>query len=313
MKSPTFLSVAIVGAFAILLSACSPSSTVSETPTATPSATASEAAVAEFAASTGDCAAMAATFRAVVSANPDSTAPELVATCNGDALIATSNGIPDYPYVATTPGELTASEVVLTIPSTPTESSDPEAVPALGPLGMAVNGVAIYGATEGTGGDVLSLEGALSECGGHEGPVDYHMHLFGWADGVDCLYDASEVEAGTSLVMGWAADGYPIMSGVVCSDAACGSVAQLTSSWQLTDSSLFASDTWSAHSFVEGSGDLDQCNGRIDSDGQYRYYATATFPYTLGCFHGTVADGALAGTATGGDAGGPGGPPGADG
>ena len=82
--------------------------------------------------------------------------------------------------------------------------------------------------------------------------------------------------------MGSAADVYPIMSGTVCADASCSSVKQLTSSWKLTDSSLFASDTWSAHSYEAGSGDLDKCNGRTESDGQYRYYTTTTFPYTLG-------------------------------
>jgi hypothetical protein len=93
------------------------------------------------------------------------------------------------------------------------------------------------------------------------------------------------------------------MSGVVCANTACSATKQLTSSWSLTDSSRFATDTWSAHTYTAGSGDLDRCNGRTDSDGQYRYYTTATFPYILGCYTGVVAANAVP------SAGGGGGPP----
>ena len=265
----------------------------------------------EFAASSGDCSAMAETFRDVTSANPDSTDPELTAVCDdaGETLVVASNSIPDYLYVATTPEELQAADVDISIAVNPVQADTPGEIPLLGTIGIAVDGVAIYGPTEGTGGDVLSLQGALSECGSHSSPVQFHMHLFGWADGVDCLYSSAEAESGDSVVVGWSPDGYPIMSGLVCEDADCTSLAQLTSSWQLTDDSLFASDTWAAHSYVEGSGDLDECNGRVDSDGQYRYYTTTTFPYFMGCYHGVVADGAIAGD--GGNA--PGGGPGASG
>ena len=274
-------------------------------PTAAPTTapTVAAATSADFAASSGNCSAMAATFRSVVSANPDFDDPTLSAECSGDTLVVASNSIPDFLYVATTPEVLQASEQTVSIAVNPVEATTPTAVPMLGPIAVAVDGVAIYGPTEATGGDVLSLVGALSECGSHSSPVQFHMHQFGWADGVDCLYSAADAESGGSIVVGWSPDGYPIMSGLVCTDAACSSTTQLTSSWQLTDSSLFASDTWSAHSYVAGSGDLDQCNGRVDSDGQYRYYTTATFPYFMGCYHGVVADGAIVGS--GANAGGP--------
>jgi hypothetical protein len=187
---------------------------------------------------------------------------------------------------------------------TPTETDSPGEIPLVGPSAVAIDGVPIFGPTEATGGDVLSLNGALSECGSHNGPPGFHMHLFGWADGVECLYSADAVESGPQLV-GWSLDGYPIMSGVVCVDDDCTETEQLESSWQLTDESLFASDTWSAHSFVEGSGDLDECNGRVDEDGQYRYYTTETFPYFMGCYRGELLDTSGAGGA------GLGGPPGA--
>ena len=105
------------------------------------------------------------------------------------------------------------------------------------------------------------------------------------------MFTPAEAAAAPQL-LGYAFDGYPIYTG---ND-------QYTSSWQLTDASLFASDTWAAHTYVAGSGDLDECNGRTDAFGNYAYYTTDTFPYVLGCFVGEVE---LVGG--GGGPGGPGG------
>lgn len=291
---------AYLGAFSallLILAGCTASTTTepSATPTETATAEAEVETAAEFGNTTGDCDATAASFRDVTSANPDLADPTLSATCVDDSIVVTSNSIPDYVYVATTPGSPNVIEQTYTLPATPTSAEDPspDDVPRLGPIGVAVNGVPLYGPTEGTGGDVLSLQGALSECGSHASQLAFHMHIFGSAEGVDCLYSAEEVASGDPVLVGWAADGYPIMSGLVCADGDCAEMTQLTSSWQLTDESLFATDTWAAHSYVEGSGDLDECNGRVDADGQYRYYTTTTFPYFVGCFTGEVSDDAL--------------------
>jgi hypothetical protein len=48
---------------------------------------------------------------------------------------------------------------------------------------------------------------------------------------------------------------------------------------------------------------LDKCNGRIGSDGKYRYHATDTFPYVNGCYHG-VAETGTGGPGRGGPGGG---------
>jgi YHYH protein len=151
------------------------------------------------------------------------------------------------------------------------------AIPKIGSLGVATNGIPIFGPTEGQGGDVLSLTGALSACGGHNGPTGYHFHLFGTSATTDCMFTPAEAKEGPKL-FGYALDGYPIYSG---ND-------QYKSSWKLTDSSKYATDTWSAHTYAAGSGDLDQCNGRTDANGNYAYYTTSTFPYVMGCFRGTV-------------------------
>ncbi|MEM8621364.1 MAG: YHYH protein [Actinomycetota bacterium] len=104
-----------------------------------------------------------------------------------------------------------------------------------------------------------------------------------------------EEAAAEPQLLGYALDGYPIYTG---ND-------QYTSSWALMDESLFATDTWAAHSYVEGSGDLDECNGLVDDDGDYAYYTTDTFPYVLGCYTGVVDLEAARGGGGGPDGGGP--------
>jgi hypothetical protein len=222
------------------------------------------------------CDDVAAAFVTAGSANPDLADPEVSAMCTGDTIVITSNGIPDYTYIETSPGDPRPADLVFTIPAEPVVADEPTAVPALGSAAVAVNGIPIYGLTEGQGGDVLSL-GALSECGSHNGPTGFHMHLFSTSETTDCLYSPEEVAAESQL-FGYAFDGYPIYTGN----------GIYTSSWELTDESLFATDTWSAHSYVEGSGDLDECNGLTDADGSYAYYTTDTFPYVLGCYTGVV-------------------------
>lgn len=238
------------------------------------------------------CDDVASLFTTRGSANADLPDPESSATCAGDSIVTSSNGIPDYTYIETSPGTPAASELSFTIPATPELADAVTAVPLLGTAAVALNGVPLYGPTEGTGGDVLSLEGALSECGSHNGPTGFHIHIVGTSDTTDCLFSPDEVAAGPQLV-GYAFDGFPIYTG---ND-------QYTSSWELTDESLFATDTWAAHSYVEGSGDLDECNGLTDAEGNYAYYTTDTFPYVIGCYSGVVdLDAAGAG---GGAAGGP--------
>ena len=233
------------------------------------------------------CADIAALFVTGASANPDLADPEVNGTCDGDSIVVTSNGIPDYTYIETSPGSPRANDYTFTIPATPTMADTVTDVPNLGTAAITLGGLPIYGPTEGTGGDVLSL-GNLAECGSHNGPTGFHIHLILTSDNTDCLFTPAEVAAEPQLV-GYAFDGYPIYTGI----------DQYTSSWELTDESLFATDTWAAHSYVEGLGDLDQCNGLTDADGNYAYYTTAAFPYVIGCYSGVV-DLAAAGAGGGG-------------
>lgn len=271
----------------VTVTGCSGGSSSDDAPTSTADSTAADTAAGATAAGL-TCAETAALFVTRGSANADLADPEVSATCEGDEVAVTSNGIPDYTYVETSPGSPNAADYSFTIPAAPTKADEVTDVPDLGIAAVALGGVPIYGPTEGTGGDVNSLEGALSACGSHNGPTGFHIHQILSSADTDCLFTPAEV-AETPQLVGYALDGYPIYTGA----------DQYESSWELTDESLFATDTWAAHSYVEGSGDLDQCNGRTDADGNYAYYTTTTFPYVIGCYTGVV-DVAAAGGGGGG-------------
>ncbi|MCB9666136.1 MAG: YHYH protein [Alphaproteobacteria bacterium] len=103
----------------------------------------------------------------------------------------------------------------------------------------------------------------------------------------------------------WAGPASPIHGPQSCLDVRCSQVVTFRSGWKQTgDPTTYA---WDAHTY-EASSDptvLDRCNGRVGPDGTYRYHATATFPYILGCYAGTPAENA--GDDGGGGGGGPGG------
>ncbi|MEE2789535.1 MAG: YHYH protein, partial [Myxococcota bacterium] len=71
---------------------------------------------------------------------------------------------------------------------------------------------------------------------------------------------------------------------------------------ELTTACLFKDYAWDNHSFKAQAGDafLDECNGRVGPDGTYRYHATSSFPYLLGCFSGTVSSNLQPGCSDGG-------------
>ncbi len=124
-------------------------------------------------------------------------------------------------------------------------------------------------------------------------------------------------------LIGWAADGYPIYSlyGYVDANNPRSGVKSLKSSWRLkkgtrpsgyqgpggTYDGTFTKD-WE---FVQGSGDLDECNGRTGvtpefPNGTYYYVITEMYPWIPRKFHGTPDNSFRRGP---GGPGGPGGRP----
>ncbi len=131
----------------------------------------------------------------------------------------------------------------------------------------------------------------------------YHYH------GVPKLYlESITSNSNEMLHVGWAADGYPIYYayGFSSADDNSSSMKMLSSSYQLKsgerpgdgDSAPCGSYTgvYSAdYEYVEGLGDLDECNGREGvtpefPDGTYYYVITNEFPGVPRCFVGTPSN-----------------------
>ncbi len=230
-------------------------------------------------------------------------APSLDVSCTDDTMIVNSNGIPHYEFNQMTPTDLSTQSYSWEIPLSPTLADVPSGIPLLGSVGIAVNGLPFYGPNEAANlgwGDPVA-DAILDWCLGHTGPTgDYHFHALSQ----DCFWDIEPGEV--SPIIGYAFDGFPIYGPVGCLDAECTQVVEFQSSWDETGTSEAA---WDNHVYTEKSGDeyLDECNGRVGPDGTYRYHATSTFPYIIGCYAGDV-NASQTGTGDGGgEGGGPGG------
>jgi len=222
-------------------------------------------------------------------------APAAAMSCVGDEVVFTANGIPTFEYVAITPNGLDAQDYTWRFPRTPARASATTEVPLLGPAAVTVTGLPIFGPTEnpmdGYRDPFLDdqLRNLLDECNGHTAPGGvYHFHAR-----PECIVAGLGGEA-YGLIVGWAFDGYPILAPLVCDDASCSSTHRVSSSWRLTlaEYTLATRDAaWDIHEFVDGLGDLDECNGLTIDDPSapydYAYFATDSFPYFMGCYRGT--------------------------
>lgn len=207
--------------------------------------------------------------------------PELAVSCTNDTMVIESNGIPNFEFMQITPNDLAVQEFVWEIPLNPIMADEPTDIPLLGAIGIAVNGLPINGPNESANGGYSDpyLDGILDFCNGHVGGGnEYHLHAV-----PSCIFE--EYEGSVGLVVGYAFDGFPILAPYICTDTNCTETIELTSSWQRTSD---VTSAWEAHEYIEGSGDLDQCNGMVMADGSYAYIATQTFPYILGCYVGEV-------------------------
>jgi hypothetical protein len=228
----------------------------------------------------------------------DGLMPELSATCDGDELVVTTNSIPFYSFIQMTPNALVENNQTYRFPLNPQLADAPSDIPLLGYAGVSVAGLPWFGPNEAgqpaaqAWGDPI-YNGITDPCLGHTAN-EYHQHALAQK----CL-DADNITAEPwtaadpdptqpSPVIGWAADGFPIYGPYGCLDKACTEVVEFQSGWVQTAAPV--QDAWDNHEYVASADDtvLDQCNGRIGPDGTYRYHATATFPYILGCYAGEV-------------------------
>ena len=211
--------------------------------------------------------------------------PEVSVECTDTELVVTSNGMPSYTFESITPNGLNEQTWEWRVPLQPTvAASTTSIVNVLGPLAFTTTGLPIYGPTEGPTptreafGDPI-YNGILDTCGGHTGyNADYHYHA---------LYSDVYCNLTSSVIIGYALDGFPIYNSVGCLDIDCTETAQFVSGYDVTGDPT--SYSWNAYTYnaTGKTNVLDECNGRIGPDGTYRYHATDAFPYVIGCFSGT--------------------------
>ncbi len=222
-------------------------------------------------------------------------APKVAGACEGAEFVIRSNGIPTFEYVPLTPNGLQAKNYAFKIPRAPAAAATPTDIPLLGAVAVSVTGIPIFGPTEnpmdGYRDPFLDdrLRNLLDDCNGHTAPQGtYHFHAR-----PECVMVALGGEK-RGLVLGWSFDGYPILAPLVCTDAACATTKRVKSSWKSTLAEYTEATrgpAWDIHAYEAGLGDLDKCNGLPITEAgakyDYAYFATDTFPYFMGCYHGT--------------------------
>ncbi len=246
-------------------------------------------------------------------------------TCTDSTRELTANGIPDHA-VGTFPNEnnpntITEQSVSASYTLAPTETtSSTELGGPAGVIGYVLNGVKMDPGTGGTcddsgstcdlGSNVgswriealgqTSFNFGEDENNAHVQP-DGQYHYHGLPEGFIAKQGGN---SSTMTLIGWAADGFPIYAryGYSTADDATSPLKTITGSYQLVSTvsdSRPAVDTYPLGTFqqdweyVEGSGDLDECNGRVGvtpefPEGIYHYYATDSYPYLQRCVKGAV-------------------------
>lgn len=232
-------------------------------------------------------------------------------TVRNEYRYITSNGIPnhhhgDFPNRGN-PNTISAQSYTFRMPAHPQMA---ESITPLGmnPFGVAVNGVPFDpGAAEwwnndpGFGWQYEALSGKINlgmdQNHAHVQPNGaYHYH------GLPTGLIAQLGEGQRMLLIGYAADGFPIYEqyGYRLKDIRS-DIIKLRSSYRLktgrrpnkigpggTYDGTFVND----YEYVEGAGDLDQCNGRQGVtpeylSGTYYYVITSEFPFIPRCYRGT--------------------------
>lgn len=243
----------------------------------------------------------------------------------GDTRTITGNGIPDhdvdlFPNVGN-PNTIQPQNISYSLTTAPSRSGTATPVRV---AGVALNGIKMEPETAEIYRDTAWRYEALTFGGRVDGDTNRN---FGTSLGFDCNfahvqptgeYHYHGVPTGlmpsspTVTIVGWAADGYPILGryGHETPGDASSPLVELSGSYVLrtgTRTALDAADDPPPGeydgTFVQDwtydatAGDLDECNGRaetIEVDGatyDYAYYLTYSYPFMPRCVWGTPADG----------------------
>lgn len=240
----------------------------------------------------------------------------------GDTRTITGNAIPNhdvdlFPNMGN-PNVISAQQNEYTVTTSPAKT--PVATP-LRTVGVAVNGVKFEPATA----ETFNSEGVWRYAAlTFQGRVDDDMIPVppGTTLGLDCNFahvqptgeyhyhgnpTALMPEAPAITLMGWAADGFPILGrhGYEVPGDDTSDLVELTGSYRVQEGPRAAQDTETVPAgdydgtfeqdwiYDAAVGDLDECNGRdetITLDGEtfeYAYYLTHTYPFVPRCVWGT--------------------------
>jgi YHYH protein len=231
-------------------------------------------------------------------------------TIEGDYRMIRANGLPDhepgkFPNRGN-PNSIQAQNYVFRVPAHPQVAAKITPL-RMQPFGVAINGVVFDpGAAEWWNNDRSSgwqyepISGpkklGMDQNNAHVQPTGaYHYH--GLPTGL-----LSKVKGAKErmILLGWAADGFPIYAPWGYSDPrnAKSSLKPVKSSYQLKKGTrpngpggsydgTFVAD----FEYVAGSGDLDECNGRFGAtpefpEGIYHYFLTSDFPFVPRAYRG---------------------------
>ena len=226
----------------------------------------------------------------------------------GEYRIISSDGLPDHETGAFpnrgNPNRISAQRYEMRVPARPQIASRTTPL-QMQNFGFAINGVPFDpGAAEFWNNDrnwqYEAMSGAvplgLDQNNAHVQPNGaYHYH------GLPTALLARFAGATAPVLVGWAADGFPIYGpyGYLDPNARTSQFVKLHSSWRLKSGTRnggpggkidgsFVQD----YEYSAGLGQLDECNGRTGvtpefPNGSYHYVLTDTFPYIPRCFRGT--------------------------
>jgi hypothetical protein len=238
-------------------------------------------------------------------------APQVSITVEGSTRVIRANGIPDHATGQFpgrgNPNRISPQRHEFRVPLLPTAASAPTPL-GMSPFGVAVNGVVLDpGAAEwwqddsASGWQYEALGGGrnlgLDREHGHVQPTGaYHYH------GLPAtLLEKLSGGQPRMVLLGWAADGFPIYGPWIPADPAklSGALKRAGSSYRLkagqrdggpggAHDGTYVRD-WE---FVAGAGDLDACNGRTGPTpefpgGTYHYILTDAFPFIPRFWSGT--------------------------
>ena len=239
-------------------------------------------------------------------------------TTEGERRLIKSNSVPEHKVGLfpneDNPNTMAEQKVDLDLPLNPTVNE--KATPAMKAVGILLNGVYVESGTgefwvgdgsaqpwnyEALGG---ALPFGLDENYAHVQPGGkYHYH----GTPIGFMKDVKVSADQHSPLIGWAFDGFPIYAIYGYSDPKDpeSKVVEMTSSFQLKDGKRPEPPTGPGGSYdgafvkdyeyVEGSGTLDECNGRFTitpefPEGTYAYFVTNQWPMIYRNFRGTPVD-----------------------